>query len=617
MDLIFIVLYLFDIIICITLSHIFTRIYAKKKSSQLLLIASRIFLFCNFLLIFTIPYEIVIYKVQDNFHETEIVKNILRINYQIIFFFLLFSIVEAIPFITYYKTSGEFTFFSKLFFLIKNYFLQKILIPLVLMPILLKYLSQELIALLIFCFMSYGIVYCFFLLGLSIVKIPRNMYIYSNIDYALEYYEFKANKKKEELNKNNKEFIKYFFKCKETLKYINKIEEYLKNINNEKEEKEKIYENIANIQGNLLNEVDNDNNSKIINENNNNNNNNIKEENKENNNIDIEYRKHKSILNYKKQAIELYYNICKLIKKNNIEIVEAENEEPLKEYVNLTDINAKSKQLDKENERINIQINRIYKQWTFFKELSIDKNKKIDNNLNYNKIGDDDESLKEYSFIQTEEVSEKKIKFFRKYNKHLYLFLMIFFIIIGILIVCSELSISSLNINLSLLNLVFTKVSNPILIHILSIIFILFFFVYVSYSFGKFKTHKRQYILIEGNQTNSLGILLYCLELSTYSFPLSINIIKMIFLKDNASILLADYGDKIGGQILVIIGPYIPYILIIIIIYYLFVIKGRICKKKSNSFYVKSESRDKYIKEGKQFLMELNKKIAKNLKIIM
>ena len=615
MDLIFIVLYSFDFIICIILSHIFTRIYAKKKSSQLVLIASRIFLFCNFLLIFTIPYEIVIYKVQDNSQETEIVKNILRVNYKIIFYFLLLSIVEIIPFIIYYKTSGEFTFFGKLFSIIKNYFLQKVIMPAVLVPFLVEYFSSVIVILML-CFMCYGTVYCFFLLGLSIVKIPRNMYIYSNIDYALEYYEFKANKKKEELNKNNKEFRKYYFKCKETLKYINKIEEYLKNKNNENEEKEKIYENIENIHGNLINEVDNDNNLKIINENNNNNNN-IKEENKENNIIDIEYRKHKSILKYKKYAIELYYNICKLIKKNNIEIVEEENEEPLKEYANLTEINAKSKQLDKENERINIQINKIYKQWAFFKELSIDKNKIINNNLNFNKIGDDDESLKEYNFIQTEEISEKKIQFFRKYNRHLYLFLMIFFIIIGILIVCSELSISSLNINLSLLNLVFTNVSNPLLIHILSIIFILFFFVYVSYSSGKFKTQRRQYILIEGNQTNSLGILLYCLELSTYSFPLSINIIKMIFLKDNASILIADYGDKMGAQIFTEIGSFIPYILIIVILYYLLNIKDRICKKKRNSFYIKSESRDKYIKEGKQFLMELNKKTANNLKIIM
>ena len=55
------------------------------------------------------------------------------------------------------------------------------------------------------------------------------MFIHSNIKNALEYYEFKANKKNNGINKNNEELRKMYLKCKKTLSYMKNIEDFFEN----------------------------------------------------------------------------------------------------------------------------------------------------------------------------------------------------------------------------------------------------------------------------------------------------------------------------------------------------------------------------------------------------
>ena len=55
------------------------------------------------------------------------------------------------------------------------------------------------------------------------------MYIHSDNKLALEYYEFRANKKLKELNKNEENLKKIYAKCQNTFDYIKKIEEYIEN----------------------------------------------------------------------------------------------------------------------------------------------------------------------------------------------------------------------------------------------------------------------------------------------------------------------------------------------------------------------------------------------------
>ena len=647
MDLIFWIFYLFDFIVCSVLSFMFTRYYVNKNVPRLIVIFSRLFLFANYLLIFTLPYEVIYYNVKQNAlkenntvladimviyelynnsnnnytNETNItnpdvedLKKILTLNYDIIFWVLVTLSNQVIFYFIYYEESGEFTFWRKLFDSIKKNLLRTI-ITLIIFGILSIYILDVLTA----AFIGFNIIniaYAFAFLGLTLVKLPRNMYIHSNNKLALEYYEFKANKKSQKLNKNNEELKKIYLQCQKTLKYMQNIEEFLESdkSKNKVEKKEELNES-TNINNDITeNEITNFNDEEIKEIERTEDQDNTKEkDSKEDLKIDEDYKKHKSILKYKKYIDMLYENISEIIKKNNIEIVDELNESPIKNYKKIVPLNAKSKELDKENERINSQIQKIYKNWSFIKEISI---KRDEQNLHSNDDKDINSSLNEDNYISSLKFSPKKIEFYKKYNKHLYISLMIIFIIIDILILLSEFSLI-LPVNLSLFSIIIKNISAPILIHFFCLIFSTIFFLYVTFSFGKIKSIGRKYLLFGGKQTNSLGLLTYCQKLSTISFPLSMNIIRMIFNKnmkdETKSILEEKYGANIGHVSFYIIIIYIPLFLIIVIIFYYFDILGRlygiICKKKKKAkFYIKNELREQYILEGREFLIKLNKK---------
>ena len=296
------------------------------------------------------------------------------------------------------------------------------------------------------------------------------------------------------------------------------------------------------------------------------------------------------------------------------------DEKPIKKYGDLVNFNAKSKDLDSDNERINSQIEIIYKNWATLKEISMESQCQVGAIFN-NDENNANLLLKADEFIPSMNISLKKKIFYKKYNKIIYISLMIFFIIIGILITLSEISLI-LPVNLSFLGLLFKYISNPILIHIFCILFSSFLFAYVSYSFGKIKSIGRQYVIFGRNQTNTLGLLFYCLKLSSISYPLCLNIIKMIFHKnvneDIQTSLEEKYNDTIGGVIFQKIAMFIPIFLVVVIIFNIFDIKGKICKKRKVSFYTRNEKRQNYITEGNEFLMKMNKsnKSDKSDKII-
>ena len=145
-------------------------------------------------------------------------------------------------------------------------------------------------------------------------------------------------------------------------------------------------------------------------------------------------------------------------------------------------------------------------------------------------------------------LSPKKIQFYKKYNKHIYLSLMILSIITGILIVLSEFTLI-LPVNISLFGLIFKNIEKHVYIHILCILCSSLFFVYAVLSFEKIKIMGRNNLIFGHKNTNSLGLLNFCYCLSMVTFPLSLNIIKMIF-HENAdddiyTTLEENYGDKI------------------------------------------------------------------------
>ena len=63
----FFIFYILDYVICVILSFAFTNYYVSKKVKRCIVIFSRLFLFVNYLLIFTLPYEIVLFKAKNNY----------------------------------------------------------------------------------------------------------------------------------------------------------------------------------------------------------------------------------------------------------------------------------------------------------------------------------------------------------------------------------------------------------------------------------------------------------------------------------------------------------------------------------------------------------------------
>ena len=464
MNFLFWFFYLLDYVICSVLTFIFTWYYVNKNVSKFIVIFSRLVLFANFLLIFTLPYEIIYYNLKENYlnskeienimiinelknnsntnktdnntnSDTKELKNVLLLNYEIIFWVLLTLSKQIIGYFINYVKCGEFTFWRKVFHIIKSTFKSMIIFGL--LSGILGAIMQNIPASIFIIYYIVYISYAFIYLGITMVKLPRNMYIHSNNKLALEYYEFKSYKISKELNKNNEELKKLYLKCQKTLNYIQNIEEF---VENEKNKKNKNQDKQNKEEKEELDEKDNYNNENFENEMNDVNNEEFNEmdknEEEENNNkeekeskdglskTDKDYKKHKSIIKYKKYINILYENLTEIIKKHNIEIDDNFNELPIKDYKKIVASNFKSKELDKDNERINAQIHKYYKNWAFIKEISTEKNNKLENDSFNDK--DINSPLKDNDYIPSFNFSKKKIEFYKKYSRPLYLSLIFF-----------------------------------------------------------------------------------------------------------------------------------------------------------------------------------------------
>ena len=248
----FLFFYLLDYVMSVILSFAFIKYYVSKSVKRIIVIFCRLFLFANYLLIFTIPYEIVYFKAKDNW-------GILNLNYKIIFWVLVGYASQIIFYVIYFESSGEFTFWRKIFDSVKSNMIRTIIFVGIfgLLAIILK----DIMGVIFILFGVIPIIFAFVYLGLSIVKIPRNMYILSNSKLALEYYEYKASKKLNELNKNNEELKKIYFRCQQTFEYIKNIEEFLS-----KEEKGELIQTDISNNDDLEKEETNNNTNNINNE---------------------------------------------------------------------------------------------------------------------------------------------------------------------------------------------------------------------------------------------------------------------------------------------------------------------------------------------------------------
>ena len=615
----FFIIYGLDYMISITLSFIFMQYYVKPNINKIVKFYCYFLLFGNFLLIFTLPYEIIWRKLLKTYKKRDLnvvgMEYILGLNYQIIFFFIATCNRYLNPFIKHYLQSGEFTVKRKLWDGFKKGLIEFLLFNIIII-VLIAFLQNVVMALFI-AFSILSVIYTLIFLSHSMVTIPKNMIIQSDINISIEFYEYKANKKHMELTKNHEKIISTYYQCQKTFEYIQNIEDYLKDgkinidenehLEDEKEEKdENVTYNKENIDENTndIKEEENKIEGKLIDKDNEQNTKNPGEEKLK---IEKDYKKHKSIIKSKTSLNMLFQFIEDLIKKYNINIGEKKDEKPFKDYKNIVEANFEMKMTDIEIERITEQILQIYNGWALKKGILSEM---FNINENQQKVSGGNKG----EFIPPSNIPAKKIQFFKKYNTIIYKSLMILTLMIDLLIIIQEFSLC-LPVNISVFSIIFKNVNNQILVHFLFIFIAGLLYSFTAYSFSKIKSFGIKYMIFGGGQTNALALFMFCHRLTSISYPIAMNIILMIFYtniseeENGTSIIEQNYGTIMGSTVYYIISYFIPLALIILMVLDYFHVLGRICKKKKKkqSFFLKNEIREKKIVNGRDYLMKLNK----------
>ena len=255
---IFLVIYGLDYMFSIILSFIFIQYYVNKKVNKLVVIICYFLLFGNFLLMFTIPYEMIWRRFSKTYKKTDVnvvgIEHVLKFNYQIIFFFLVSSSRYVVPFFKHFEQSGEFTFCKKIWDAFKGALFEILFFTLII--VVLAVILLNVVMALFIGFSLVTIIYALVFLAHSMITIPKKLNIHSDIKLSIDYYEYKANKKLGELTKNHEKIISTYYQCQKTFKYIQNIEEYIKNkgIKLDDNEKEDAINNSAD---NILNNDEN------------------------------------------------------------------------------------------------------------------------------------------------------------------------------------------------------------------------------------------------------------------------------------------------------------------------------------------------------------------------
>ena len=233
-DILIALAYSFAIIICLLFSIFIIIYFPKKQMKKYILILSFIFIFFNFFMVMLLPFDIYYTNSKIDEPNNPFLKRfekVLKTNYYINFYILFFGNLSLINFLIGIMQSGEFSIPFKILDGIlasAPKLILYFLLTLVIAPFIKDF---EYLQYLMMAYKIVQLISSFIFIGVTIVKLPKKMYLYSDIDRTLEYLQFKGYKKKMKIKENNNKVKKHYNKCKLTLEYIKKIEEGNENIN--------------------------------------------------------------------------------------------------------------------------------------------------------------------------------------------------------------------------------------------------------------------------------------------------------------------------------------------------------------------------------------------------
>ena len=549
--------------------------YLRKNTNPFVFILTLITWLFNAYIIVLLPYDIYLSNQEGQNLLVQKLKNNIRLLYKIIYWTISACSWVLIPLLSKYEGSGYFTRKEKLLYSIKSNLLFYgivILIGAGLFGLAYYKLKEEYIQYFLKnCFSFtylYGFFYLILFLGYSIPKLPKN--IYDKIFYEKEVKKIENDTKilKKNLDKVNKEMLDSYYK--------------LINI------KEQI-------------EIDRDmkaNNLKSLEDK-------IKDEKSLNKKIDYYEKCITKKINYiKKNAKAFGIEVKKIqLKCENIS---------LKNIIDkIASLNFTLKEKEWDNLRLQHQLKTSYNDWLFLKTIII-KGKKyksscIDQALRESKIL----LMENEDFIPIKNFSKCKLFYYMKIYPVFLFFFSSIFLLLGIIILLSEICIS-LPWKISIFDLLNSCTKNVFIIHIFIISSIFIFFLMCLYAIINFKL-SNNYRVYGPRQADPVSILYFTSNFNSIIFPLCLNILFMINHGDNEmkkTCLETDFGIDINNQILLLISKYSPLTLFVFVILNTFDILSKIIDcfniETFSSLFFNDNNLE--INEGYEYLMEINKK---------
>ncbi len=596
-------------ILSIIFSILILHYFPKKKMQIYILIISFILLFYNFMMAMILPLDIFVTYNKEEIENEEkdlykslkkILSSIYNMNFIVLFYINKIVITSMIGL----NTSGE---FSKIKIII-DAILQSvikiitiiILMHFVVSPLLIEY---NVGIVLFTAFLIYNLFSAYMYIGITMVKLPQKLYLLSDIDKSLDYYQFKTYKINVNIKENNEEMKKYLHRCKLTMEFIQKNEE--NEANDEVEE----------IKNEKLDDDSNDNANNVNNVNNDEINHNIEKDDEKKdktNKKDKKQIKVKELIKYKNYLDLLESYIKKIFEENEIEY--DENEKIDEDIIIFSDkkeiikANEKIKEMERENEKLKNTIPDYYKKWNYYKTLQLNL-KTFDENENEihaeEHLNDEEEN-----FIPSQTMSRTRMNFFLKYNKTYYKSLMILSIILGIIIILSENTLK-VSFNISIFSFIFKKGFFSYIVYFLYVLSLIFYAMYSTKYNGMELLFGKTFKLSPKNQTDAVSFLSFVGALSDFITPICINSIKILKHGNNEdfrTIIEEISENSIGTCIFSFFQNYLSVTIIIIaVITYLENLEKTSKKKDGVQFNIDSEERNNYIKEGKNYLMKLNR----------
>ena len=204
-------------------------------------------------------------------------------------------------------------------------------------------------------------------------------------------------------------------------------------------------------------------------------------------------------------------------------------------------------------------------------------------------------------FIPIKPFSTFKIFYYMKIYPIILFLASSIFLLLGIIILLSEICIS-LPWKISIFN-----------IHIFIICSVFIFFLMCLYALMNFKLTK-SYRVYGPRQTDAVSMLYFTCNFNRIIFPLCLNILIMIYHGNDEAkktCLERDFGININNQIFLLISKYSPLVLIAFVLLNTFGIFSKIIdcfSVESISSLLFDRSKNSEINEGYEYLMEINKK---------